>query len=93
MRFLLTLIFLASCSNAPVELSPEAQNIEVLTSKPQGCKTVGKVVGKDENGSMEMALTRALMEAEKLGATSLFVNQEVPNGKEMSVHATSYKCD
>ncbi len=93
MKGLVALLIIAGCSQAPVQLDPKAGEIEVVVHKPNGCKTVGKVVGEDETGSKEMALNSALNKAAALGATSLHVNQEVPNGKLMVVHATAYKCD
>lgn len=93
MKYALILMFLAACSSKPVQLSDKAREIEVVTHKPTGCATVGKVVGIDETGSREVALNDALNQAADLGATSLHLNQEVPNGKNMAVHATAYKCD
>lgn len=88
-------IFLAlfGCSQAPVQLNKEAESIEVLVNKPQGCKTVGKFLGKDNTGSKDMALNSILNQAASQGATSVHINAEVPNGKNIEVHGTGYKCD
>jgi uncharacterized lipoprotein YajG len=93
MKYLVLLSLLAGCASSPVQLSNKAKDIEVVTLKPTGCHVVGKVVGQDNQGSKDLALNHALNQAAKLGATNLHVNQEVPNGKKMLVHATAYKCD
>ncbi len=93
MKNLFLLTILLGCSQAPVQLSKEAESVEVLVNKPQGCKTVGKFIGEDNTGSKELALNSVLNQAASKGATSVHVNQEVPNGKSMVVHGTGYKCD
>lgn len=93
MKYCFMLVFLVACSSRPVQLSDKARDIEVVTHKPNGCAPVGKVVGKDKTGSREVALNDALNQAADLGATSLHINQEVPNGANIAVHATGYKCD
>lgn len=93
MKYLLPLIFLGACSSGPVQLSDEAKNLEVYGTKPVDCRVAGRVVGTDKNGSKELALNHALNQAADLGATGIYVNQEVPNGAVMNVHATAYQCD
>lgn len=93
MKYIVLLSLIACASKPVVQLSDKAKDIEVVAVKPVGCHVVGKVVGKDEIGSKELALNDALNQAANLGATTLHVNQEVPNGKKMMVHATAYKCD
>jgi uncharacterized lipoprotein YajG len=93
MKYLFLAMFLAACASKPGQLSDKAKNLEVYATKPTDCTVQGRVVGKDENSSKELALNDALNQAADMGATGLFVNQEVPNGKVMNVHATAYKCD
>lgn len=93
MKSLILLVVLAACSSDPSKLTEKAKNLEVYATKPTSCQVVGKVVGLDKNGSTELATNHALNEAAKAGATGIFVNQEVPNGKSRAVHATAYKCD
>jgi hypothetical protein len=50
-------------------------------------------VGHDKQGSKELAQNEALNQAAKMKATGIFVNQEVPNGAHMAVHATAYRCE
>lgn len=93
MKFLILMIFTAACSSRPAQLTEKAKDIEVFNSKPVGCRVVGRVVGVDKKGSKELALNDALNQAADIGADGLFVNQEVPNGSVMNVHATAYECD
>lgn len=93
MKYLIMMIILAACSSKPGQLNKKAKNLEVYANKPTDCRVVGRVVGTDENSSKELALNDALNKAADMDATGLFVNQEVPNGKLMNVHATAYQCD
>ncbi len=94
MKYLLLCLIAVSCASGPKgQLTDEARELEVLTTKPTNCIVQGRVVGIDETGSRELALNRAINQAADLKATGLFVNQEVQNGKVMNVHATAYKCD
>jgi hypothetical protein len=93
MKYLI-LFALVACASGPTEqLTKKAQNLEVYAAKPNGCKVVGKVVGLNENGSTELATNDAVNKAADLGATGVFVNQEVPNGNKRAVHATAYDCN
>ncbi len=82
-----------ACSSGPTQLSKKARNIEVVNNKPVGCSTVGKLVGNDSTGSREVALNDVLNQAADLDATVVHVNQEVPNGRHIAVHATAYQCE
>lgn len=93
MKYLFPLIMLTACSSGSVQLSDKAKNLEVYGSKPVDCRVAGRVVGTDKNGSKELALNHALNQAADLNASGVFVNQEVPNGSVMNVHATAYQCD
>jgi len=93
MKYLLLATCLVACSHAPQQLSEQANEIEVVTNKPTGCSTVGRVVGVNEESSKELAINDALNQAAKLKANTLHINQEIPNGKIMTVHATAYLCE
>jgi uncharacterized lipoprotein YajG len=93
MKFIIPLVLLAACASRPTQLTEKAKSLEVYQIKPINCPVAGRIVGEDENGSKELALNHALNQAAELNATGLFVNQEVPNGKTMTVHATAYECD
>lgn len=94
MKFLLPLLFIGvSCSTNSVQLSDKAKDLEVYGTKPQNCRVMGKIVGEDKSGSVELAQNHALNQAAKLDATGIFINQEVSNGTHRRVHATAYQCD
>lgn len=93
MKYLIPMLILVACSSKPAQLTDKARDLEVFTTKPVDCRVAGRVVGVDKMGSKELALNDALNQAAELNASGLFVNQEVPNGKVMSVHGTAYQCD
>ncbi len=93
MKYLIFMIMLAACSSNPTQLTDKARELEVYPAKPTDCRVAGRVVGVDEKGSKELALNHALNQAADLKASGIFVNQEVPNGSVMNVHATAYQCD
>lgn len=93
MKTLILMIMLVSCSSGPTQLTDKARELDVYPTKPADCRVAGRVVGVDEKGSKELALNNALNQAAKLKASGIFVNQEVPNGSLMTVHATAYQCD
>jgi len=93
MKYLFSMLVLASCSSNPGVLTEKAKNLEVFPNKPTDCRVVGRVVGVDKNGSKELATNHALNQAADLKASGIFVNQEVPNGSNINVHATAYQCD
>ncbi len=92
MKYVFVLAFLAACGSK-YQLSDKAKDLEVYATKPQGCTAMERVVGVHEKGSKDLALNHALNQAADLGATGVFVNQEVPNGSTMAVHATAYRCE
>lgn len=93
MKYLFPLIILTACSSGTVQLTEKAQELEVYGNKPEDCRVAGRVVGVDKSGSKELALNHALNQAAEINATGVFVNQEVPNGSIMNVHATAYQCE
>lgn len=93
MKSLFMLLILTACASDQGQLTDKARDIEVFTNKPSNCSVMAKIVGTDKMGSKELALNHALNQAAKLGASGLHVNQEVPNGNNMTVYATAYRCD
>lgn len=93
MKSLFLLVFVMACSSRPGQLTDKAKDVEVYANKPADCNAVGKVTGNDKNGITELATNDARNQAAKLKATGIVVNQEVPNGKGRTVHATAYDCN
>lgn len=93
MKYLLVIAFITACTSNKHQLTDKAREMEVYSSKPTNCIAMDKVIGMHDKGSKDLALNDALNQAASLGATGVFVNQEVPNGSKMAVHATSYKCE
>ncbi len=93
MKHLVLISLVVACSSRSEKLSDKAKDIEIHQVKPAQCRVMGKVEGKNQQGSKELALNDALNQAADKGANGLFVNQEVPNGNQISVFATAYDCD
>lgn len=93
MKYLALFIFSVSCGGHPGLLTKKARNLDVYPSKPSKCRVMGKVIGVDKTGTSELAVNHALNQAADLGASGIFVNEEIPNGKNRTVHATAYECN
>ncbi len=94
MKLLFLLLVVSACSsNKASQLHQASKNVEVFENVPTDCNVVGKIEGINKQGSKELALNHALNQAADMGATGIVVNQEVPNGNKMSVHATAYRCE
>ncbi|MGE3610494.1 MAG: hypothetical protein AB7I27_12970 [Bacteriovoracaceae bacterium] len=93
MKYLVLLSLLVACASKPEQLTEKAKNLEVYVNKPANCNVVGKLTGTDDMGSKELALNKVMNQAADLGATGVHVNQEVPNGKKVTVYGTAYQCE
>jgi len=89
--FFLSLFSAYSCSTS-YKLSSKASDLTVAQTKPTQCQVVGKVVGVHPEGSRDLALNHALNQAADQGADTLFIEQTIPNGQEVKVIATTYRC-
>ncbi|MBY0516825.1 MAG: DUF4156 domain-containing protein [Bacteriovoracaceae bacterium] len=88
------LVVLTACSSSPGNLTDLGKEVQILDSKPGSeCSVVGKVVGENEQGSIDLARNHARNLGGKLKANSIFINQEVPNGQKYQVFATAYQCE
>jgi hypothetical protein len=87
------LAFLAACASSG-KLSEAAKEMQLFPNKPGAeCSVVGKVVGENDQGSVDLARNHARNLGAKLGANGLFIDQEVPNGASVKVYATAYQCE
>jgi hypothetical protein len=85
---------LIACSAGQTKLSDEAKELQLFPNKPGAeCAVVGKVVGENGQGSVDLARNHARNLAAKLGANGMFIDEEVPNGAKMRVFATAYQCE
>jgi hypothetical protein len=92
MKYLILLMMVAACGHSTGKLSDAGKHVKVLDSKPAKCDVVGKVMGLNKKGSVDLARNEARNQAAKLGGTAIFIEQEIPNGKGRAVHATAYAC-
>jgi hypothetical protein len=87
-------LIVVGCTVSKTKLTSKGQAIEVLDNKPgKDCFVVAKVVGENDEGSVDLARNHARNLAAKLEADSIFIDQEVPNGNNMNVYATAYTCN
>jgi hypothetical protein len=93
MRFIAILFILSACSSKTGVLTEKARELDIYQTKPKDCPVVGRVIGIDKNGSKELALNHALNQAAEFNGSGVFINQEVPNGKTVEVHASVYRCE
>jgi hypothetical protein len=80
---LLSLLCVGCTVKNVVQLRPEAQKVQLSTSKPEGCQALGEVFGKSDSSDGEEALAGARSDirnrAAALGATH--VHLETSNSK------------
>ena len=94
LRLFIFVLLLASCGTSTTKLTSKGKDVEILSAQPKSeCSMVGKVVGENLEGSVELARNHARNLAAALGATALWIEQEVPNGNKVKVHASAYQCE
>lgn len=86
-------LVLASCSSSSPQLSSAGEQVKVLVNKKaSGCKVLEKVVGKNEQGSQDLAENDARNLAGKVKANSIYFDEVVATGATVKVYATAYWC-
>lgn len=93
--FVVCFIFglIVSCGSNPSVLSEKGKAVKVIEGKPNSnCEVVGKVVGENEFGSVDVAKNDARNKAANLKATHILIKDEVSNGNKWEVHALAYEC-
>lgn len=88
--FFLSILF--GCATGH-QLTPEAQNIEVVKSKPHGCVAVAKVKGIHKEGSLDLAKNMARNLAAKKGATKVYFSETYSNGSTWTAIAEAFQCN
>lgn len=94
MKYLIVLLLIVtSCSTSKTKLDSRGKEVEVLSTKPgSGCSVVNKVVGENDNGSVDLARNHARNLAGKAGGNAITFDEEIMNGQKWRVHATAYEC-
>jgi len=89
---LILLATLASCSTSTTQLSDSGKNVRVYPNR-RGlqCEVVGKVVGENKEGSVELARNHARNLAGEKGADGIVFDEEIQNGSNWKVHSTAFK--
>ncbi len=90
----LILLLSVSCATSKKRLSDDGRKVQVLRSKPKGnCSVVDKVVGENDEGSVELARNHARNLVAKMDADSIYFDEEIGNGSVWRVHSTGYNCN
>lgn len=91
---LLASFVLVSCSTDKRRISNSGKKVSVLTNRPGSeCVIIAKVVGENDEGSVEMARAHARNLVADKDGNAVFFDEEVPNGKNYKVYASGYECN
>lgn len=85
-------MIIASCSVSKTKLTA-GKNVKVMPTKKSNCEVVTKVIGINDNGSLDLAKNHARNLAGDQGANAITFDEEFRNGKEWKVHSTAYLCE
>ncbi len=92
MKWLVVLLVLVGCSSNS-QLSNDGKKVKVFGSKPDSdCEVVGKVVGLNEEGSVELARNHARNLVADEDGNAIVFDEEVANGSVFKVYSTGYRC-
>ena len=89
-----SLLTLLGCGGvSKTTLTPGGERIEIMHQRPyESCNVVGKFVGENDEGSVELARNHVRNLAARGGADAIIFDEEIRNGHQWRVHATGYKC-
>lgn len=89
----LSLSALMACSVSKTKLTSDGEKVEILLNKPkEECSVVEKIIGMNEQGSVELARNHVRNLAAKADANAVYIEQEIPNGGVVKIFATAYSC-
>ena len=90
----LVVIALTGCSSNPGVLTEYGKKVEiVLPAKVSNCDIIGKVIGENKDGSLEMAKIDLRNRASRMSSDSVVVKEVVQNGSHFLINALAYKCN
>ncbi len=85
------LVAVVSCSSGPSR--EEIRKIKLLEKKDlEKCQPIDAVSGENDKGSEPLAIEEAKMNAIKLDADSIFIEDSVANGSNIVIKAMAYSC-
>ncbi len=90
-QVIFALLLLASCST-PHTLTSDGAKVNIAKNKQKSCSVIGKFEGKHEEGSVDLARNQAVNMAADKGATDVYFEEEINNGRKWTVHAIGYMC-
>ncbi len=81
----------AACSSGPSR--EEMRKIKLLEKKDlEKCQPIDAVSGENDKGSEPLAIEEAKMNAIKLDADSIYIEDSVANGSDIVIKAMAYSC-
>lgn len=92
MKYLAILFLLAACGSNS-KLSSDGRKVEIMIKPSTNCEVVGKVVGINEDGSVELARNHARNLVADEDGNAIIIDEEVANGHVFKVYATGYRCN
>lgn len=92
MKYLFLLMVTVACSSNS-KLSSDGRKVEILAKASTNCEVVGKVVGINEDGSVELARNHARNLVADEDGNAIVIDEEVANGSVFKVYATGYRCN
>ncbi len=83
-----------SCAGAPTtKLTDDGRKVKIRPRlKSKKCETIGKVVGMNLNGALELAKNDARNQAGDMDADTIIFEEVINNGKKREIHGMAYRC-
>lgn len=90
---LLLITLVTACSSFKTKLTSDGRNVKVVDKKPKSCEPVGKVEGTNDEGSDDLAIVHARNLAGDEDADTMFIDDQIEQGKMRRILATAYICN
>jgi len=90
----LVLFFCGACASGPTMMTKKGKEVQIVhKSNVSNCDIVGKVFGKDESGSEEIAKIDLQNAASDMEVDTVVITETIQNGKVVVLHAMGYRCN
>src|SRR3989339_270852 len=87
------LVLCGSCASGPITMTKKGKEVKIVhKSNVSSCDIVGKVFGKDETGSEELAKIDLQNAAADMEVDTVVITETIQNGKIVVIHAMGYRC-
>jgi len=90
----IVLVICGSCASGPTTMTKKGKEVQIVhKSNVSSCDLVGKVFGKDEDGSEEIAKIDLQNAAADMKVDTVVITETIQNGKVVVIHAMGYRCN